>query len=139
MRVRPAGPDDIATLTALDPIAAQSVDRVRSIQEWVGADWCFCVVTDEEIAGYGVVHRHFFGRFFLEMLMVGEAFRRKGIGRALLRHALSRSPGDCLWTSTNRSNLAMQGLLAELGFAQMGSIEGLDDDDPELIFRGPAR
>ncbi|WEJ32819.1 GNAT family N-acetyltransferase [Devosia sp. SD17-2] len=135
MRVRPAGPDDIATLLALDPIAARSVDRARSIAQWVGAGWCSAAEIDGALAGYAVVHPHFFGRNFLEMLMVAPAFRRRGIGRALLVHALDAQPGAILWTSTNLSNAPMRNLLAQFGFTRMGVIEGLDEGDPELIFR----
>lgn len=135
MRVRPAGPNDIATLLALDPIAAQSVDRARSIAQWVGAGWASCAELDGELAGYAVVHPHFFGRNFLEMLMVSPAFRRRGVGRALLAHALDQQSSAPLWTSTNQSNTPMRDLLVQFGFAQMGLIEGLDEDDPELVFR----
>jgi len=39
-----------------------------------------------------------------------------------------------LFTSTNQSNVPMQGLLATLEFARSGLIENLDDGDPELVY-----
>lgn len=136
--VRPAGPADQAGLVALDSFAAQSADCVTSIGAWITAGWCFCAEEDGVLAGYGVVHPHFFGRDFLELIMVGEAHRRQGVGGLLLRHALNQRMDGFLWTSTNRSNLPMLGLLAAFGFEQKGSIEGLDEGDPELVFRSGA-
>lgn len=40
--------------------------------------------------GYGVLNYHFFGCGFIEMLMVGEQYRRHGIGLALLNGLKSK-------------------------------------------------
>jgi ribosomal protein S18 acetylase RimI-like enzyme len=81
------------------------------------------------------MHRHFFGQPMLELVMVGNVYRRQGIGEALVRHAISTAPGPTLWTSTNKSNVVMQALLERLGFDRSGIVEGLDEGDPELIYR----
>lgn len=137
MRVRPAGPDDITALIALDPVAARSAERARSIESWIGAGWGTCAELDGRVAGYAVVHPHFFGRNFLELLVVDAALRRRGVGKALVGHLLGQVRGADLWTSTNQSNTPMRNLLGQLGFVQMGRIDGLDEGDPELIFRSP--
>lgn len=69
------------------------------------------------------------------MLMVDRAFRGQGVARQLVRQVIGETPGPVLWASTNQSNLPMQGLLTELGFVRSGFIEGLDEGDPELIYR----
>ena len=38
--------------------------------------------------------------------------------------------------STNRSNVPMQNLLTSEGFVHAGTVEGLDDGDPELFYLG---
>jgi len=39
-----------------------------------------------------------------------------------------------MFTSTNRSNLAMQSLLRREGWLFSGELDGLDEGDPELVF-----
>ncbi len=39
-----------------------------------------------------------------------------------------------LFTSTNRSNAAMQAFLPKLGYIPSGVVDNLDEGDPELIF-----
>ncbi len=133
--IRPAGTDDIAALVALDSFANAGNDRADEIVNWVAAGRCTCATIDGNPAGYAVVHRHFFGHPMLEVVMVSTEHRRQGVGEALIRHAIETAPGPVLWTSTNQSNAPMQALLARLGFQRSGFIEGLDDGDPELIYR----
>lgn len=71
----------------------------------------------------------------LELVMVDPRYRRTGIGQALIRYAMAICRTPQLWTSTNQSNTVMQALLARMGFVPSGTIEGLDADDPELMYR----
>ena len=75
----------------------------------------------------------FFGRNFIELLVVPDSARRRGIGRSLLR-AVAKSSTREVWTSTNESNLAMRALLVSEGWHFGGTLHGLDGDDPELFF-----
>ncbi|VTR27566.1 Acetyltransferase (GNAT) family [Serratia fonticola] len=88
--------------------------------------------------GYGVLNYHFFGCGFIEMLMVGEHCRRRGIGLALIAALKSRCRHPKLFTSTNRSNLPMQRLLLNAGFIASGQVDNLDDGDPEQVFFYPS-
>ena len=67
--------------------------------------------------------------------MIAADQRHRGIGGALLDHAVARYARPTLWTSTNQSNAPMQALLLARGFQPSGQIEGLDEGDPELFFR----
>ncbi|WP_297113197.1 GNAT family N-acetyltransferase [uncultured Devosia sp.] len=133
--IRPARTDDIAALVALDTFADAGNDRAQEIALWVDAGHCACATIDGNLAGYAVMHRHFFDRPMLEMVMVGAMHRRQGVGEALIRRAIETAPGPVLWTSTNQSNAPMQSMLARIGFQRSGFIEGLDEGDPELIYR----
>lgn len=77
---------------------------------------------------------HFFGRDFIELLLVDPAVRRSGIGRALLRYALDGAATSQVFTSTNTSNLPMRSLLQKEGWSFSGTLDGLDEGDPELVF-----
>ncbi|OEO29817.1 hypothetical protein VW23_024175 [Devosia insulae DS-56] len=135
MSLRLATAADIDALIAIDHVATHSADRREAIAEWIALGQCHLAERDGAVAGYVALTRSFFRSPFIEMLMVGAAFRRTGIGRALIEHCVSLTPpAEKLWTSTNESNTPMRALLPQLGFAQTGLFEHLDEGDPELIF-----
>jgi len=132
--IRTARANDLTRLVELDTVAQSEEGRIRAIGRWVELGQCFCAEYDGLIAGYGVLHNYFFERPFLEMLMVDEALRGRGFGPALVAHAAHSCGASQLWTSTNASNLVMRRLLNRLGFTHAGTIYGLDEGDPELVF-----
>ena len=135
LRIREAECTDLPALIALDSVAADDPRRAVQIGQWLADGHMHVAELDGTLAGYRVQHRHFFGEAFIEMLMVAAPLRGHGVGRALLLHATSRSAGARLFTSTNQSNASMQRLLAAAVFAQCGIVHGLDEGDPELIYR----
>jgi len=138
LRIRPALPADAPVLCGLDSFAARAPARRGEIARWLASARVFLAERDGVALGYGVTHDHFFGRDFLELVMVDATARGQGIGTALILHARRACRSDCLWTSTNSSNLPMQSLLERLGFIRSGRVEGLDEGDPEIFFRAPA-
>jgi GNAT superfamily N-acetyltransferase len=135
LRIRAAVCTDLPALIALDSVAADDPRRAVQIGQWLADGHMHVAELDDTLAGYRVQHRHFFGEAFIEMLMVAAPLRGHGIGRALLLHAVSCSAGARLFSSTNQSNTSMQRLLAAAGFVQCGIVHGLDEGDPELIYR----
>ncbi|HXU70578.1 MAG TPA: GNAT family N-acetyltransferase [Polyangia bacterium] len=89
---------------------------------------------DAKLVGFAVLVDHFFGRPFVELLVVAEDARRSGVGTALLAAIEDAIAGDRLFTSTNESNAPMRALLAKVGWILSGRIENLDAGDPELVF-----
>ena len=94
-------------------------------------------VVADEIVGYCVTERAFFGQWFVVMLMVAERARGQGIGAELLLEAQRQRDTAKLFTSTNLSNQPMQRLLARLGWPSVGIVYGLDEGDPELFYLAP--
>jgi len=133
--IRAAVCTDLPALIALDSVAADDPRRAVQIGQWLADGHMHVAELDDTLAGYRVQHRHFFGEAFIEMLMVAAPLRGHGVGSALLLHATSCSAGARLFTSTNQSNANMQRLLAAAGFQQCGIVHGLDEGDPELIYR----
>ena len=88
---------------------------------------------DGSAVGYTVRAAWFIGEQFLELLYVASGARRQGIGRLLLLDFEARH-GPRLFTSTNRSNAAMQPLPEREGWTVGGQLEGLDEGDPEVFF-----
>ena len=135
IEVRPAGRADLQALIAIDPIMLTDTERRQSIAHWMAAGQCFVAVLDDKLVGYVALTKGFFHQPFVELLIVAEDSRRSGIGVALTNHCIALIPaGAKLWTSTNSSNLPMQGLLLKLGFVRSGIVENMDEGDPELIF-----
>ncbi|HFL1973121.1 TPA: N-acetyltransferase family protein [Stenotrophomonas maltophilia] len=133
--IREAMPDDVPALIALDSVAAHDPRRARQIPDWLAGGGVHVGERAGQLAGYLVIHHHFFGEAFVEMLMVAREQRSQGVGAALLRHAIALQGQGKLFTSTNASNTGMQRLLAASGFIDSGIVHGLDEGDPELIYR----
>ncbi len=132
--IRPAGLDDLAALAALDSYAPDHQTRVDEIRRWTASGECHVATLERRPTGYIVLNRSFFQQPFIEMVMVGTAFRRRGVGRRLVDYAYAFWPDERIWASANQSNLPMQSLLLRAGFQQSGVVENLDPGDPELIF-----
>ena len=137
LHIRLATDSDMAALLALDTIAPHDLRRAQQLRHWVAARHCHLLLADAVPAAYGVLHHHFFDSGFIEMLMVGERFRRHGLGQALLQHLVARCERPRLFTSTNQSNQAMRALLTRNGFIDSGRIDNLDPGDPELVMFRP--
>lgn len=134
LHIREATPADVPALIALDSVAAHDRRRARQISDWQASGGMHVAERSGQLAGYLVIHRHFFGEAFVEMLMVAREQRRQDAGAALLRHAIALQGQGKLFTSTNASNTSMQRLLAASGFIESGIVHGLDEGDPELIY-----
>ena len=134
---------DLPAILRIDHLAA-SGDRQRAefLRHSLDLGECRVYVIGEVVAGFVVVlPAHFFGRDFVELLIVDPAHRRSGIGRSLLREALATAGTAQVFTSTNRSNRPMRALLDAEDWSFSGELGGLDEGDPELVFyqNRPAR
>jgi len=133
--IRDAVINDVPVLVAFDPVVL-SGDNTRAIwiRDHVRAGIVRVAELETEVVGYCAVEETFFQQGFVELVVVAERARRKGVGTKLLCDALKRCQTTKLWTSTNFSNLPMQQLLLKLGWQSAGIVYGLDEGDPELIF-----
>jgi len=148
--IRPAVPEDLPALVDIDREVRHAPDQPAHAAEWlepnattylsgwVAAGECYVASVGGALAGYGVLHYHFFHSGFIDLVIVRAAHRRKGIGRALVRYLADLCTSEKVWISTNLTNTRMQALLASEGFAMCGFIEGLDEGDPELVYSKPA-
>lgn len=134
MLVRPARPEDLSAIIALDSYAEAHPERIEEIRAWAAAGQLVVLERNGQLAAYAALTRTFFHQPFIEMLMVDRRHRREGLGRALLSALVAHKTEGKLWSSTNQSNGAMQRLFLRTGFISAGTITHLDEDDPELIF-----
>lgn len=132
--IRLASPHDLMALKELDSVAAHDAHRAKQLQRWIEHGTCHLLEIDGVATGYAVLHHHFFECGFIEMLMVGERFRRQGVGRTLIDHLAEVCISAKLFSSTNASNDTMRRLFISSGFIESGRIDNLDPEDPEIIF-----
>ena len=134
--IRRAVAGDINGIMRIDRRAAQADQgRADFLRRCVDFGECLVHLDHGSVAGFAVVMpAHFFGRDFVELLMVDPARRRCGIGRNLLRAALAAAGTEQVFTSTNASNQPMRSLLRAEGWSFSGELDGLDEGDPELVF-----
>jgi GNAT superfamily N-acetyltransferase len=134
-RLRLALQGELEAIFDCDALAADHNGRRRvQIVSAVDRGQCFVWDANGRISGFIVVlPRHFFERDFVELLMVSDSARRLGVGRSLLREVVRSSAAE-VWISTNESNLAMRALLVSEGWTFSGTLEGIDEGDPELFF-----
>jgi ribosomal protein S18 acetylase RimI-like enzyme len=134
-RVQLATPADILGIMELDPMPTTRDLRFAYVRRVIEAGNCHVAKTEQgATVAYAVLEHTFFDHGFVSMLYVGQDYRRKGIGSLLMSHLEGLCATPKLFTSTNRSNLPMLGLLPRLGYIRSGIVENLDDDDPELVF-----
>jgi len=125
---------DYNPVAQLDKLHTGSASRAGWLAERFADGQCWVATRDGAIVGFAVFTPTFFHQWFIELLIVHPDYRRQGIGTALVRRCEEECPAPKLFTSTNESNLPMQGLLAKLDYAPSGRIENLDEGDPELVY-----
>lgn len=134
LEIRRAGPGDIPHVVAVDPLVPTDPGRRNFIQRSVSAGQAFMALEGGRVIGYGVLHYHFFECGFVAMLMVAPECRRRGVGSALMAYMEEFCQTEKLFTSTNESNTIMQALLEKMGYVRSGTVENLDEGDPEWIY-----
>jgi ribosomal protein S18 acetylase RimI-like enzyme len=140
VRLRHATYADLAAVAALDPAFTPGSERQRLVTEAVTTGPTVCHVAESgaattEVVGYVVLRpRHFFDRDFVETLVVAESARRRGVGTRLLGHAVQGARTQQVFVSTNTSNGPMRALLDREGWTLSGTLEGIDEGDPELVY-----
>jgi GNAT superfamily N-acetyltransferase len=125
--VRRAGTADRDAIVAIDAVAIAGNDARRARLE-VALECGHCLVLDAGggLTGFVItVPKVFFGRDFIELLMVDRSRRRAGSGRRLLEAAVGSASTSRVFTSTNRSNAPMRALLEREGWSLSGELRGL--------------
>ena len=134
--IRRAVAGDIDGILRIDGRTAQTDQgRADFVRRCLDLGECLVYLARGSVAGFAVVRpAHFFGRDFVDLLVVDPARRRCGIGRNLLRAAVTAAGTEQVFTSTNTSNQPMRSLLRAEGWSFSGELDGLDEGDPELVF-----
>jgi predicted GNAT family acetyltransferase len=134
LQIRRATQQDAKAIIAIDDVSRSSIRRTKLLGDAIATDTCWIAEADEAIAAYAILNYSFFSHGFIPLVYVHSSFRRHGLATTLMRRLEGACVGTKLFTSANRSNQAMRKLLANLGYQEVGCIDGLDEGDPEVFY-----
>jgi RimJ/RimL family protein N-acetyltransferase len=138
IRLKKATIDDQALVIAFDHDLDQKehveLKRGEKIAKAISNGECLLILADNQAVGFVIFDYRFFDLGWIELMVIEEKQRGKGIGVQVLALICEQSKTNKVFTSTNRSNFPMQQALAKAGFAFAGEITGLDEGDPELFY-----
>lgn len=133
--LRRATTEDVEAVLTIDRATPIGPERSDLLTERVRSGDVVIYEMGDHVLAYATMRpRSFFGRDFVELLAVVEDMRRQGVGTSLLEEMVRVSSTDRIFTSTNDSNAPMLGLLQKSGWEFSGRLDGIDADDPELVF-----
>lgn len=110
------------------------LNREDKITKAILDDECFIILAGKEEVGFVIFDYHFFDQGWIELIVIDEKYRGKGIGEKTFDLICKQCKSDKVFTSTNSSNTQMQRALTKADFAFAGELNGLDDGDPELFY-----
>ena len=127
---------EIDRAIAIDQIVIGSQNRSEYITSVAARGGLSVAVQQNEIRAFCCLdHQYFFENPFISLLIVDPGARRCGLGSSLL--SFNSQGMQEVWTSTNRSNVAMRAVLEKSGWRYCGELDGLDTGDPEQFFKTP--
>jgi len=133
MEIRNADLSDLEAIYALD--VSREEDKLGEIlRKWVKEKKVYVAQQKGSLVGYSVLEYTFFFNGFISLLYVNQSARRQGVATALVKYFEKICETEKLFTSTNKSNLAMQRLLESLSYIPSGTVYNLDEGDPELFY-----
>ena len=118
----------------LDKVEHIALNREEKITKAILDKECFIILTDDRAVGFVLFDYRFFDQGWIELIIIQETFRGKGIGGQAINLICQQCKASKVFTSTNSSNTQMQRALTKVGFSFAGKINGLDDGDPELFY-----
>ena len=118
----------------LDKVGHIELRRAEKITKAILDKACFIILADDTAVGFLLFDYRFFDQGWIDLIVLEERFRGKGIGAQAINLICQQSKAHKVFTSTNSSNIQMQRALTKAGFSYAGKIIGLDDGDPELFY-----
>jgi RimJ/RimL family protein N-acetyltransferase len=138
IRLRKATSKDIAVVVDfdynLDKDEHIKLNREEKITKAISNDECFLILVENQEVGFVIFDYRFFDQGWIELIIINEKYRGKGIGGKTFDLVCEQCKSDKVFTSTNSSNIQMQRALSKADFAFSGEINGLDDGDPERFY-----
>lgn len=132
--IRLAVHPDIDQILRIDSSAQIDESRHGVIEKAIDRGECLVGLSDGIVVGYAIINHDFFDRGFVSLIYVDPAHRRRKVGSSLFDECESRCKSTRIFTSANLSNLPMQGFLVSREYVLSGTVQNLDEGDPELFY-----
>jgi ribosomal protein S18 acetylase RimI-like enzyme len=129
--IEAAVPDEKKRLASLPVVSGAR----QSLERKVARGDVLLAKSQGQIVGLLIAELYgFFDENTISLVLVEGALRRRGIGTALVKEAENLFGTGKLFVAANQSNLPMQQLCEKLGYHQVGHIENIRENDPEIIY-----
>ena len=141
LHIETARSKHIKAMVEINKAAAPKWHKFRHLNSAIREKRVFIAFVGRIPAGFLVWTKDFYSHYFIDLVVVHPKMRRHGVASAMIHAMESLCPGNKLFSSTNRSNKAMQQVFERAGFGKSGLISNLERNDPELIYykKVPAR
>jgi ribosomal protein S18 acetylase RimI-like enzyme len=139
MEIKKATIKDLVSIHTIR-LLGSTADHTEFVKKSVKAGKCWLALISDKPAGFGILDNTlFYGRSFIELLIVHPEFRRRRVATSIIRKLEQICPTNDLFTSTNESNVAARKTYEANGFIRSGYVENLDEGDPEIIYYKPLK
>jgi [ribosomal protein S18]-alanine N-acetyltransferase len=125
--IRPGEPADLPEIAAIQAASPQAAHWAPESYLEYGL---LVAIADGRVAGFVSWRMVAEGEFEILNVAVAPGFRRRGLGRALLKNLLHRLNG-AVYLELRDSNEAARQLYEAIGFQQVGSRPGYYENPPE--------
>lgn len=132
--VVPAKPGHIHALSEIRQAATPKWFQIPYLKKAIRQHRAFVALQGRIPCGVLVWNHDFYNHYFIDLVAVHPAFRRRGIALALLNKMETICRDKKLYCSTNRSNKRMQKVLHRAKYRRAGSISFLERGDVEWLF-----
>ncbi len=119
---------------SLNRVEHIELKREEKITKAISDEECYIILADNRSVGFMIFDYRFFDQGWIELIVIEEKYRGKGIGVQAIDLIGKQCKTNKLFTSTNSSNTQMQKALSKAGFSFAGKVNGLDEGDPELFY-----
>ncbi|MGD0780555.1 MAG: GNAT family N-acetyltransferase [Dehalococcoidales bacterium] len=135
MKIKKATNKDLLGILEIESmLIGNTEDHTDLIKRSIAAGECLVALIDGKVVGAAILNYTFYHQGWMGLLNVNPAYRRRGIGTALIQHMEKLCTTKKFFTSTNQSNIPAQKTYEANGFIRSGYIENLDEGDPEIIY-----
>jgi RimJ/RimL family protein N-acetyltransferase len=134
LKVEQARSKDLEAMIEINKAAAPKWHQKRHLGAALREKRAFIAFMGRIPAGFLIWTKDFYSHYFIDLVVVHPQMRRHGVAVAMIRAMEHFAAGNKLFSSTNKSNKAMQNVFERAGYVKSGYITHLDRNDPELIY-----
>ena len=134
LHVETARSKHLKAMVEINKAAAPKWHKLRHLNSAIREKRVLIAFVGRIPAGFLVWTKDFYSHYFIDLVVVHPKMRRHGVAVGMIRAMENFCTGNKLFSSTNRSNKAMQKVFTRTGFIKSGFISNLDKGNPEWIY-----